>query len=345
MKITFIFSSLLLMSFLSFSQITITKSDIGSPDDTVRYSYAIFNNNSYQDSGANHTWDLSNLVAFKQKTSGYYGMSNVNLIYKLAFWGSANLASPREDIDMLGMSITESYSFYDKSNSDLRIVGAGGNINGAPIPLKYDDDDIIYRFPMDFGDLDSSDSHYSKSLASLGYIEQDLHRVNKVDGWGTIITPHDTYQCLRLKSTVYQSDSVYITSSNLGLRIPQSYTEYIWLAKGMDFPVAYAKITLNIGFFTYIDDYIPFTSIDDNKQVNSSISISPNPSSDIVKISSSENYSNRNISIMDISGKVVYSNSFIEKELTINVNKWGAGMYFVIIRDDKGEERTKLIVR
>jgi len=345
MKQFIILSLFTLSTLLSMAQITITSSDIGNADDTARYSYAVPVNNAYMDDGANQTWDLTNLTATSQYLDGYIALNDVSLVYKIAFFNNANLVSPRDNMSLMGISITDSYTFFDKNSNDFRIVGSGGKANGSMVPLVYDNADILYRFPMNYGNLDSSDSHFSMNMASMGYIEQDLHRVNKVDAWGTLITPHDSYQCLRIKSSVFQNDSVYFTSTSQGMRLPQYYTEYIWMAKGMDFPVAVAKVSNNNSYITYMDDYIPFASIDNSKQEKLSINIYPNPSSDFIKVSSSSKSGNRYLSIININGKVVCFEPYTQQQINIDVRKWASGLYYVIITDENGQNKSKFIVK
>ncbi len=338
--------SLLIITFIisltSLGQIVIQSSDIGSNGDTTRYSYSSFAESDIMATDTNYIWDFSTMVATSQTTDEFISLTSTGIIYNLAFYGKANVASPRDDMNMLGVTITDSYTFFKKSSSQFKIVGSGGKANGTPTPLVYDSPDILYRFPLSYGNMDSSDSHFSMSMASMGYIEQDLHRVNTVDGWGTLTTPHGTYTCLRIKSEVYQNDSVFMASSGQGFRLPSQYTEYIWLAKNMNFPVMKAVIRLTDSYVMYMDDYIPFAGINTASNSKLEVSILPNPSSDFIEITTSTN--NNSISIIDISGKKVYNNIFSNK-LKIDVQNWSTGIYFVEIINEGKVFREKIIVK
>ncbi len=326
----FLLSLLLINSFISYSQITITSSDIGSADDTVRYSSAKVNTLDFSSTDTNHIWDFSSLQAKSQTIEGYVGMANVNMIYKVAFFGKSNLAKLGEDINLLGLSIANPYTFYKKDNNQLKIVGMGGEVSGINVPIVYTSSDVVYKFPMNYGNLDSSDSHFSIGFPNMGYLEEDLHRINEVDGWGTIITPYGTYQCLRLKSTINKSDSVYIDSLNFGARIPNPSIEYIWLAKGMDFPIVKVTVGLTGINFKYIDNYIDFTSVENAQQESLKVTVSPNPCTNNLHINISKENKLCNIIIYDYTGKVQYNNT-MKNSKTIDVKAWASGIYFIEI--------------
>ena len=332
----------IIISLPSFGQIVIQSSDIGSNGDTTRYSYSSYAVSDIVATGTNYNWNFSTMVATSQTTDEFISVTSTGIIYSIAFFNKANTASPRDDMNMMGVTITDSYSFFKKSSSQFKIVGSGGKANGTSTPLVYDSPDILYRFPMSYGNLDSSDAHFSMNMASMGYIEQDLHRVNTVDGWGTITTPHGTYTCLRIKSKVFQNDSVFLASSGQGFRLPSQYTEYIWLAKNMNFPVMKAIVRPTDSYVMYMDDYIPFAGVNTASNSKLEVSILPNPSSDFIEITTSTN--NNSISVIDIAGKKIYKNIFSNK-LKIDVQNWSTGIYFVEIINEGKVFREKIIVK
>ena len=337
-------SVFLIYSFIGYSQITITINDIGAADDTVRYSSAKTNTLDFISTDTNHIWDFSSLEAKSQTIEGYVSMSSVNTIYKVAFFGKANLARLGEDINLLGLSITNPYTFYKKDNSKLKVVGMGGEVSGMNVPIVYSSSDVIYKFPMNFGNIDSSDSHFSIGFPNIGYLEEDLHRVNEVDGWGSVITPYGTYQCLRIKSIIKKSDSVYIDSLNMGARIPNPSIEYIWLAKGMNFPIVKVTIGITGVQFKYIDNYINFTSVENAKQNSLSFTVSPNPCVDNLHINISKEDKPYKLRIYDYTGKMQYNNT-IKGSKTIDVKSWASGIYFIEIKTtDNLTIRKKFIV-
>ncbi len=92
-------------------------------------------------------------------------------------------------------------------------------------------------FPLTIGVSDSSESSRSQIIPEFGYYEIHRKRVNIVDGWGTLTTPNGTFQTIRIKSTVYSHDSIYIDSNNEGYSIDRVETEYKWLGNGFGTPL------------------------------------------------------------------------------------------------------------
>jgi len=58
-----------------------------------------------------------------------------------------------------------------------------------------------------------------------------------VDGWGTVITPYDTFHCIRVKSVLSEVDSLDITAVGLSIGIPLPTVTYKWLANHVIIPV------------------------------------------------------------------------------------------------------------
>ncbi|MBU3662172.1 MAG: T9SS type A sorting domain-containing protein [Bacteroidetes bacterium] len=81
----------------------------------------------------------------------------------------------------------------------------------------------------------------SAGFAGLGSLVQTGTRRTEVDGWGTIITPYGTFECLRVKSEVDGVDSISLGAT--GIPIPNSRTEYYWFGKNQDFPLM--EVVLN----------------------------------------------------------------------------------------------------
>ena len=75
---------------------------------------------------------------------------------------------------------------------------------------------MIYKYPVNYGNVDSSASGYSVELPNFLYYGVERNRVNEVDGWGTLITPSGTYNVLRLKSTIEEHDSIYLDTLGFG---------------------------------------------------------------------------------------------------------------------------------
>jgi len=280
-----------------------------STNDSIRMSTAI-NASLYNFAitDTNYTWDFSQLFPSSQRSERFMSISSTPLIYRLVFFSKANLASKRDDINLPNISINDGYNFFKNTTSDYRQVGYGASVNGSPVPVTFKSDDVIYQFPISYGNVDSSDSEWEVNIPSLAFVNETIHRVNTVDGWGTITTPFGSFQCLRLKSVVHQEDTIYYTSSGIGINLPQNYTEYIWLSKDLPFPILKATVnSFGSASVEYADSVRQFVAINKIEKANANLILYPNPSREgfTIKISKPVNeYST--ISIIDAQAKLLY---------------------------------------
>ena len=341
----------LTLSFGSSAQITITSSDMPSANDSIRMSSALnamlFN---FTQTDTNHTWDYSNLIPFKQRTEKYMSMNATPMLYRVLFFGKANLASKRKDVSILNINMTDGYNYYKNTSSKFKLVGYGASINGAPVPVVFKDAEVLYNFPLSYGRLDSNDSEWEVSVPGLGYMGQEKHRVNTVDGWGTIITPYGSFQCIRVKSEVHQVDTIFQTSLNAGVKIPSNYTEYIWLSKTIPFPILIARVP-NFGLTTveYADSVRQFVGIEEasTKTNQSELLIYPNPATNrvFIRVNNLDNLTST-LNIYNVQGKIVYQQVFTGNINTyIECNELGSGLYMVRLQNEKQNITQKLIIQ
>lgn len=237
-------AAVLLFAPAALAQVTITEADMPSAGDTVRY----WNTTTLQDvgdTGPGHVWDFSGLVAGLEGADTMVTVGSTPVAYQLFFNNSllypehkASFAQRGQAIGFQDFSLSNLFDYYKKDASGYRNVGFGANINGLPASVRRIPVDWIYRFPLNYGDEDSSYSHFQISVPLLGFFGQDQMRHNEVDGWGTLILPTDTFQVLRIKSTLNRRDTMYIDQFSMGFAVPEPESvEYKWLAQGMDAPV------------------------------------------------------------------------------------------------------------
>jgi len=82
----------------------------------------------------------------------------------------------------------------------------------------------------------------------------------------------------------------------------------------------------------------------ENKEF-SNLKIYPNPVRDYLSIDIGDsNVSNIEISIIDLSGKIVYNKNYNNTVNTIDVSNYSSGLYFVEIKTSKGIQKLKLII-
>ena len=139
------------------------------------------------------------------------------------------------------IAITNSNDYFKKSTAQLKQVASSFklNYNGTQIPIQnqYTSPDIIYNFPINFGNTDNSNSGYTTTIPTLYYQNRAITRTNVVDGWGTVITPNGNYaNTLRITSNITQNDTTAV--GGIGLpRIIRTSRELKWLDTTKKYPV------------------------------------------------------------------------------------------------------------
>ena len=244
----------ILMPILSNAQISLTRLDFPKPTsssslpDSVLFTTVLgASTTSQNNNGANQNWvetGLSGAASYQN----YVAMSSTPLVFQLAFL-TCDYAQPLlNGGGVAGGTLSDAFEYYNYAASDARleIKGFGGNITippattGIPLPAVYSSPDVLYTFPITFGNTDSSQSGFSLSVplpAPLGTVQvkRKQKRVNTVDAWGSITTPAGTFNVLRVVSKINRVDSLITGAFPLGF--PSNPIEYKWLGNDKKLPV------------------------------------------------------------------------------------------------------------
>lgn len=232
----FISIACILFAIPAIGQITLTNANMPGSSDTIRYSNALPAGLNYAATGANYSWDFSTLTPLSQGLYEFKPSSAINLTYSV-FFGFTSYGLLTADTLNLGIfTLTDMYDFVKNTSSSFKTVGRGMEYLGLPVPANFDDDDEIYTFPLDYTDHDSTTFDVSFSLAATLELFMKGYRINDVEGWGTVQTPYGTYDCLKLVSTVYETDS-FVVSGFPTPAIPRTTRSYKWLATSEKIPV------------------------------------------------------------------------------------------------------------
>lgn len=239
--------------FTAGAQITVTSNDMPNAGDNIVVSMtADFGAADPAVTGANHTWNFSFLIPDSQKVDSFVNVTSTPFAYQYYFNNiflypdhKASYASPVYTPNFIPQfTVEDVYNFYKESLPEYSFVGFGAKINGVPASVKYDSIDVVYTFPMNYGNADSCWSKYGFSVPNFGYYGQEKHRVNTVDGWGTLITPYGSFPVLRVKSVIEATDTVYNSSFGIGFTTPRPReTEYKWLGQGSKIPLLQVNTT------------------------------------------------------------------------------------------------------
>lgn len=226
--------------------------DYAASGDTLYLTQAQTLSFNFDTTGANVIWNYSALTGVSQRrlvfrlpTQCGFTLPQWPYIYNSA---NVNLASTDgQSLAVGNFQYTDPYDYFLKSSSLLEQKASSQLIviNGNPIALKnvLTSPDIIYHFPLSYGNQDSCVSGMITSIPGIYYRESSLKRVNKVNGWGTVITPYGTFSnCLKVVSDLMQIDSIQIDTFAVPLDTVYS-REYKWLDPSTNYPVLVVKQT------------------------------------------------------------------------------------------------------
>ena len=257
------------MQVIAQTQITLTRADFPKPTsnsplpDSVLYTNVNGTNTTAETiDGASQSWSEAGLTG----TTAYQSFVPVSAtgIFQFAFLGSDYAQPLLAGATVAGQLASDAYEYYDYStgNGKLQIRGFGANVTipgtGTPLPLPaiYTSPDVVYVFPIAFGNIDSSISSFNipipltlPVIGSVNFeVKRDQKRVNKVDAWGSISTPTGTFDVLRVVSTINRIDSIISPLFSFGT--PSNPVEYKWLAAGKKIPVLQINGNNVAGVFT-----------------------------------------------------------------------------------------------
>ena len=350
---------LICISHYSNAQISLASSDFESANDTFRVSLADpATAVDLATTGANTTWDFSSLVPQSQNVDSFLSVSSTGTIYSIYFiniafnTNKANIAKSGGQIPAIpGLPITLSdpYQFYFKNASAYKQVGLGITISGIQTPIAFTSQDVLYYFPVDFGDQDSTNSAFSLSVPTVGDYFAQQKRVNTVDGWGTLITPFGTNNVLRVVTRLTGADSIFVSTLGFGISIPRAVTrQYKWLGVNQGIPLLQINtqgtgVNEVITEIRYRDNLTTIAGLMNQSNFENTL-IAPNPSSsDAALVIDSKSSDNITINVFNALGQQVYS---INRQIVIGKNKFdlselndfNVGIYTFQIQGNLGQE-------
>lgn len=243
-KLTFLLS---LCCALAFAQPTYNSGQFAAVGDLFYITSA---NNlllDYETTGTNYNWNFSALEGTSQSQLQFITPTSTGFLWPFLFsLNNTNMAGTNNESETLNnpgqvIQITNSYAYFKKSTTDFQQTGSAYkvNFNGTNLPVtnQYTNPDIMYRFPMQYGNTDSDNSAYTINIPTLIYQENALERTNEVDGWGSVSTPYGNYSnVLRMKTTLVSNDSIAL----FGVGTPRTTTttrELKWFDTTQKLPV------------------------------------------------------------------------------------------------------------
>lgn len=347
---------------LVYSQITIDQGDFPGADDTALVSLSDDTNLDMTQTGADFTWDYSDLHIISQRIDTFFNVADASALYQLQF--NNIIFEPEYVSDYYynlvgfelagaadaGITIESPVGFVRITSSVVQNVGMGLVLNGYEIPMASDTIDTEYELPMSFSDTWSSDSYIYVDLnpAFNGIFQRYQYRTSEVDGWGTITTKFGTFDVVRVRSELFYDDSAYVDFGFGGTWIELPTPDevvYTWWSDGNKIPIM--KVTAQVigGNETitrveFKDQSRNLAGIDESE--NFTGQIYPNPANGIVNLTFDETVNQ--IMIYNVAGEVVYQNVVTESSMNIDVQSWVPGVYMVKLIGDENVSSAKLIV-
>jgi len=351
----------LLINSTLFSQIVVTHNDM--PNVNTNYLINLKNNFgasfAFAPSDSNYIWDIRNVSLNNWRTDSFLEISASPLAYYMYF---NNYLDPErratitkatgEGMNIPGITIEDIFVFYKESTDKFSEVGFGAKVNDVPTPVKYDNPDVHYHFPISFGNVDSSASNFAINIPSYGYLGRKLKRINTVDGWGTLVTENGQFPVMRVYSIVQTEDTVYYSQYQQGFKFNSTLKEYKWLGLGIGVPLLYVADRMGSVTIEVYDsiNYVPASIAQINK--DASFVLYPNPTKEDIFIQYKlEKSSQVNYHIKDLQGRTLFTveKGFINSGLVLDkINlrslRLPKGIYMLIIENSSTHLSQKFVI-
>jgi len=336
-------AALMLLSYCSFAQITITAADMPVAGDNLTYSNVdpATVTISPGDSGANINWNYE-LIGTTQGADVYKTPAQINPILGFTLSGDLYGIKTLDSIPFIGLlipgiSISDIYTFYGHITipSCYVALATSMTVSGFPIGSYYTEPDVLYKFPLTYGSVDSNFYEVNQGLASAGSIKRVGYRKNTVDSWGTITTPYyeTPVDCIRVRSEIFEVDSISISGITFGL--PNNTVEYKWLVNGDHYPALWVTNGIQGNTIRYRDRITEPSSVK-NTTNNSNVAVTacPNPAPDgVFTLRIPSEWKTFHAGVYDMQSRLVVSQN---NNPVINMKQMPAGNYVVrVLSGDK----------
>ncbi len=279
--------------------------------------------------GANVTWDYSDIIP----TGFEYGYTILDAAAtpQAASFPGANVAADN-GMESLGYSKITATEFTNYG------AYAGG------VVTYYDDPEEIFVFPLTYGTTNTDNLH-SDFFSGVDW-ERSGTTTMDADGYGTLILPSGTFtDVLRVKvHQVYQDETALLPTP-----IEYDFTLYYWFKEGYIGPL-FEYFELNVGgafpsetTAAALNAALP---VGINAPINANkLSVSPNPVTDIVNIELPVAINITQVRVYNSLGQLVIDENKIPSgnTITLNMQDYTAGIYFVEISDGEKTYKTKIV--
>ncbi len=338
MKKLFLLTIFLTLALFHFGQITITSADMPQPGSSYEVYVSENVNGNFAATGANFTWDFSDLSGLIPNTINFNDNSNIPFTLAFAFGGSTmhtglgNVELPE------GIPVEDGFQFFTNNSDGYTIDGFGVTLSGFGVPFAYDVPELLFDFPLTYQHSYSSISNLEVDLPGIIFYSSQVIRESDVDGWGTLYLPNDTLNVLRVRTVINRVDSISSDSIGGVPPIPSSTMVYTWLAQGKGLPVL--EITesdlLVTARFLFGNGTIGISSTTQTEDLR----IYPNPGNELNLSMRLPLQSSLRIEIIDTQGRLLETlyagksdSDFFNQTFNLD-NAYPSGLYFIRVAVD-----------
>lgn len=331
------------------AQITVTSADFPIIGSMVVNAVDTITPVSPGDAGTNQVWDFSNLVASRYDTT-YFITPTGTPNYQN--YPASNIVIEAKNYPCEGCTPVYSDIFAINNEQGMWMEGLemqmnfpGGfimNIHGS-WPSGY----RMVPLPLNYGDHLVQDVHnetytaiwYSGMMVDSGKSINDHNITMDVDASGTLITPYNTFQVLRVKEVSVGQNYIYTWTTN-GWELTSQDTdpphvEYTWYTNDY-FSVCACDGESKGNGFTFFRSETYVGQDDPVKQVL--LEINPNPATNMINLKTTSTI--EKVEIINLSGAIVQTEN---NSSTIEISKLQPGIYMLKVKTVKGVETGRFI--
>ncbi len=346
MKIFILTINLLLIAEIIIAQPVFTSANLPAIGVTINsYDLADTIQPSQITTGTNQYWNFSSVTSQGGLYSTTKYIDPINTPYYSSFPIATNATETIYPVD-------SSYGYVDFQSGYYDFLGAKYVSNGTIYTTTYNDPHRSFVFPFNYGDVFNDAYEYLRTNnTSSDHFHKIATSVVSAPGYGSLVLPSGTFiNCLLLKRVTVSRDSSFTGSITTATdHTTTTYTFYNSTFAGSLFSLNYDSIYyLASGVSTSYYYGFYYNNVTSINEVNASdnISIYPNPTTNLFTINISGNYKKAEISISDLTGKIIYVSTISDSEKTeVNTKDFVGGVYLVQIQTADFIETKKLIVK
>jgi hypothetical protein len=332
-----------------FAQITINSNHLPNSGDLLfTRSATLLTDVDLDATGPNYTWNFGDdIIQAGTLDAGTEcaDLSSLSLLNQV-FFNSPLFPDYNSDfgigaalLDNPLISIENAYQIYKNSGGVYAMTGIVATVQGVPLNAQYNERDIIYDLPLTYPASGNSHSVLELDVPTVAYYGTDQYRNYECDGWGTLNIYGQSFDVLRVKSTLIGYDSIYVSLVPFGFQLPKDITTYQWIST--EFKVPVLEIVSTAGGFG--GDQITARTADLgvglNEHVTAALNVFPNPADGDLHIANAS--ANDTYFIYNSEGKIVSRGTLTSNHIAIDELK--TGIYYIRLQQENSTLQARFL--